>query len=62
MKKQETKISAILFDLGDTLFDLTSYTCFARRMTIEKLIDQNIPIKDVDEADRLFEESNPKIC
>jgi putative hydrolase of the HAD superfamily len=49
------KITAILFDLGDTLFDLTSYTCFARTMTIEKLIDQGIPITNVNEAQRLFE-------
>lgn len=56
MKKTEMKISAILFDLGDTLFDLTSYTRFARTMTIKKLIDQNVNITNVDEAERLFEE------
>jgi len=48
----ETK--AILFDLGDTLFDLTNYTCVARRIMLEKLIDQGTQISNPGQAEKIF--------
>lgn len=50
------RITAILFDVGDTLHDLTSYTRIARKISIEKLVDQGVPIADVSKSQRLFEE------
>jgi putative hydrolase of the HAD superfamily len=49
------KITTILFDVGDTLHDLTNYTRFARRISIEKLIDQGVSISDVKKSEELFE-------
>lgn len=50
------KVTAILFDVGDTLHDLTNYTSIARKILIEKLVDQGVPIVDVNKSQKLFEE------
>lgn len=49
------KINTILFDVGDTLHSLNNYTGIARKVMIEQLIDQGVPINDVDKGQRIFE-------
>jgi len=58
----EMGTTTILFDLGDTLHDLTYYTSFARRISIEKLIDQGVPITNTRKAERLFEDVVSRHC
>lgn len=54
-KVEKTKITTILFDVGDTLHDLTNYTRFARRILIEKLIDQGVSIDNAEKGEEIFE-------
>jgi putative hydrolase of the HAD superfamily len=51
----KTKIKSILFDLGDTLHDRTNCTRFARRTTLDSLIDQGVPIADIEKMEKSFD-------
>ncbi|MFQ6068839.1 MAG: HAD family hydrolase [Candidatus Bathyarchaeia archaeon] len=57
-KSDRVKITTILCDVGDTLHNMKSYTSIAWKISIEKLVDQGVPIADVTrtlENQRLFE-------
>jgi len=55
------KITTLLFDVGDTLFNLTEYRSTALNIVIEKLVDQGILIGNVENSKSLFEELVTKI-